>query len=218
MNWKYLRRFPGLDTRARFVAGTPPGGSLLDLGCSSGSTLYHYGELRPDLKFFAVDIDDVLEKRPPNCEFRRGDVEHDPLPWPDACMDAITCTHVIEHLHDLTLLIRESGRLLKPGGRIYFEAPHPKSLTLSSAPGTHVGKFCINFLDASCHVRMVPMGLLSEYVREAGLEVIDSGISRNWLIAAAYPFYFFRRPSHKKFTSYLHWLGWSAYLIAGPKP
>ena len=32
MNWAYLRRFPWLDTRARFVAAIPAGGTLLDLG------------------------------------------------------------------------------------------------------------------------------------------------------------------------------------------
>ena len=39
MNWKYLRWFPGLDTRAGFVARVPQGGTLLDMGSSDGETL-----------------------------------------------------------------------------------------------------------------------------------------------------------------------------------
>src|SRR5277367_3143450 len=55
MNWAMLRQVPWLDTRARFVAGTPRNGALLDLGSSDGETLGHFAELRPDLRLFAVD-------------------------------------------------------------------------------------------------------------------------------------------------------------------
>ena len=55
MNWTYLRPFAWVDTRARFVAGTPAGGALLDLGSSDGETLGHIAELRPDLRLFAAD-------------------------------------------------------------------------------------------------------------------------------------------------------------------
>ena len=56
MNWTYLRPCAWVDTRARFVAGTPPGGALLDLGSSDGETLGHIAELRPDLRLFAADL------------------------------------------------------------------------------------------------------------------------------------------------------------------
>jgi hypothetical protein len=56
MNWARLRYASWLDTRAGFVAATPRGGSLLDLGSSDGETLGHFAELRPDLKFFATDL------------------------------------------------------------------------------------------------------------------------------------------------------------------
>jgi hypothetical protein len=40
--------------------------------------------------------------------------------------------HLVEHLDDLSLLLVEIARLLKPGGRVYFETPHPKTVTYSS--------------------------------------------------------------------------------------
>src|ERR1051326_2355464 len=46
MNWTYLRRFPWLDPRARFVASLPPCASLLDLGSSDGET--HGGSERSE--------------------------------------------------------------------------------------------------------------------------------------------------------------------------
>jgi SAM-dependent methyltransferase len=214
VNWAYLRRCPWLDTRARFVVGIPAGGALLDLGSSDGETLRHIAELRPDLRLFAVDLAGTPEQYPAGCEFHRADVERQPLPWPDGSMDAITCMHLIEHLRDSRLLEREVARLLKPSAAVYFETPHPKTLTLSSPRGRAVGTFTLNFWDDPTHVRPVALGALAQRLRSAGMDVVDSGISRNWLLAAAYPFLIFQPPSRKRFTARIHWLGWSVYLIA----
>jgi len=214
MNWALVRHFPWLDTRARFVAATPAAGALLDLGSSDGETLGHIAELRPDLRLFAADKAGHPEKYPAGCQFQQADLERAKLPWPDRSMDAITCMQLIEHLQDLTVLLAEAARLIKPGGRIYFETPHPKSLALPSPRGAAAGTFTLNFFDDPTHVRPVAMGALAHQVRGAGLEVMASGISRNWLFAAAWPLYLFAPPSRKKFTARVHWLGWSACLIA----
>ena len=214
MNWALLRHFPWLDTRARFVAAAPAAGSLLDLGSSDGETLGHIAELRSDLRLFAADKSGEPEKYPAGCRFQRVDLERGKLPWPEHSMDAITCMHVVEHLSDLTSLLAEVARLLKPGGRVYFETPHPKSLTLPSPRGAAAGTFTLNFFDDPTHVRLVAMGTLAQQVRAAGLEVVASGTSRNWLFAAAWPLLVFLPPSRKKFTARVHWVGWSAYLIA----
>ena len=213
-----MRRFPWLDTRARFVAQTARDGALLDLGSSDGETLCHFAELRPDLHLFAVDADGQPDRYPAGCLFHRADVTRDRLPWPDRSMDAITCMHLVEHLNDLNLLLQESARLLKPGGRIYFETPHPKTLMLGSPRGAAAGSFTLNFYDDATHVRPVAMGALAQAIRRTGLEVVDSGISRNWLFAAAYPFFLLLPDSRKKFTARVHWLGWSACLIACRRP
>ena len=214
MNWAYLRRCAWVDTRARFVAGTPPGGALLDLGSSDGQTLGHIAELRPDLRLFAADLAGTPEKYPTGCQFQRADLERDRLPWAAGSMDAITCMQLVEHLRSSTLLLQEAARLLRPGGRIYVETPHPKSLTFSSPQGRAVGTFTLNFFDDPTHVRLVALGALAHEVRGVGLEVVTSGISRSWFLAAAYPLFIFLPASKRKFTARVHWLGWSAYLVA----
>ena len=214
MNWSHLRRAPWIDTRARFVWQVPAGGNLLDIGSSDGETLRHMAELRPDLRFSATDLVGLPEKYPPNCQFHRGDVQRDRLPWASASIDGITCMHLVEHLDDLSLLLVEIERLLKPGGRVYFETPHPKTVTYSSPPDKAAGTVTLNFYDDTTHTRPVPVGALAQHCRKAGLEVVRTGISRNWLFAAAWPFYLFRQASRQKFTAYGHFLGWSAYLVA----
>lgn len=210
MNWIYLRHFPWLDTRARFVARTPAGGTLLDLGASDGETLGHIAELRPDLQLFAADKQGMPGRYPTGCQFQRADFERESLPWPDRAMDAITCMHLVEHLQYLALLMGEITRLLKPGGRVYFETPHPKTLALPSLRG----RFTLNFYDDPTHVRLVTIKELAQRAGSAGLHVEASGISRNWLFTAAHPFFTFLPDSRQKFTARVHWLGWSAYLIA----
>jgi SAM-dependent methyltransferase len=213
MNWNCLRPFPWLDTRARFVARTPRGGQLLDLGSWDGETLGHIAELRPDLKLLAADKAGEPEKYPAGCEFRRADFERDSLPWADGSIDTITCMHLVEHLEQLDVLLREIARLLKPSGQVYFEMPHPRTLTLPSLREAAI-PFTMNFHDDPTHVRLVTTRELAEAARKAGLRVEAEGVSRNWLFAASHLLYLWLPPSRKRFTARVHWLGWSAYLVA----
>ena len=128
-------------------------------------------------------------------------------------MSAITCMHLVEHLMELDVLLREVKRLLKPGGKVYFETPHPKTVDLPSLRERGIHDFTLNFYDDPTHTKPVPISDLASILPE-GLHPLKSGISRNWLFAAAYPYYFFRPSSRQKFTAQVHWLGWSAYLIA----
>jgi len=192
------------------VAAVPPKGHLLDLGSSEGETLGHFAELRPDLCLYAVDLVGQPEAYPPGCRFHRADLEIDRLPWPDASLDAVTCMQLVEHLRSLRNLLSEVARLLKPGGKVFFETPHPKTTTLPSARGA----FTLNFWDDSSHVQPVPTETLIQTARQAGLQVISQGISRNWIFAASYPLFLLRPASRKKYTARVHWIGWSAFVTA----
>jgi len=213
MNWFWLRPIPWLDTRAQFVARAPQNATLLDLGSSDGETLCHFAELRPDLRFFAADKFGQPNGYPTGCQFSRIDFECDELPWSNDSMDVITCMHLLEHLRHPSLLLREISRLLKPGGKVYFETPHPKSLELPSLQKGTV-PFTMNFHDDPTHVQVVSMESLAEQMQTNGLKVERSGLSRNWLFAAAHPLFAWLPPSRKKYTARVHWIGWSAYLIA----
>jgi SAM-dependent methyltransferase len=213
MNWKKLRMAPWLDTRAAFVARVPRGGALLDLGSSDGETLRHLAELRPDLRFYAADLEGKPENYPAGCQFHRGDLQKEKLPWADGSMTAITCMHLVEHLKELTPLMQEASRLLAPGGEVYFETPHPKTVNLPSLAGKGPIGFTMNFYDDSTHVKPVQVEELSAKMREAGLEIVRSGTSRNLLFAGSWLFYQFAKPSRAKYTAQVHWIGWSAYVI-----
>ena len=214
MNWSYLKPFPWLDRRASFVAAIPHGGVLLDLGTAEGETLRHIAELRPDLKLIATDIAGVPRGYPEGSVFHQVNLETDPLPVADASVDAVTSFHLVEHLREVLPLMHQVKRVLRPGGAAFFETPHPRSLTIGSVNGRMTGRFTMNFYDDLTHVRLVPTGALAQLAVQSGLEVCRTGVSRNWLFAASWPFFWFMPASRQKLTARLHWLGWSAFLEA----
>lgn len=172
-------------------------------------------ELRPDLRFFAADRKGYPEQYPQGCRFARVDLERDRLPWPDCSMDAITCMHLVEHLQSLDNLMDEVARLLRPGGRVYFETPHPRSLELPSLRELQAPVvFTLNFYDDPTHRRLVPVEELARHAEQRGLTVTGRGISRNWLFALAHWILRWGPPTRKRFTAQVHWVGWSAWISA----
>lgn len=56
------------------------------------------------------------------------DVVHnlDEYPWPleESSFDLVLCNHLIEHVNDFVVMVREIHRILKPGGYFISRTPH----------------------------------------------------------------------------------------------
>ncbi len=132
-NWKKLLgllgyAYPGLraylDLSVMYLS-SQSGGRLLDVGCGSGRTL----ESMQDLGWRAegVDLDPVAvhNARHKGLEVRLGTLEAQK--YPDRHFDAVTMSHLIEHVHDPLQLLRECYRVLKPGGQLVVVTPNSES-------------------------------------------------------------------------------------------
>ncbi len=93
-----------------------PGGELLDVGCGSGDALKFMQQLGG--KTTGVDFDPQAARA---AKLQALDVRIRSLEsqqFPDERFDAVTLSHVIEHLQDPLRALHECRRILKPGGRL----------------------------------------------------------------------------------------------------
>ena len=113
------------DAEFRFLPRPLPGQRLLDVGCGNGDYLRNAG----DAGWEAVGIDaderavDIARQR--GLDARPGGIES--FAGQAGCFDAITLSHVLEHLHDPATFLRAVHRLLKPGGVVFVDTPNIQS-------------------------------------------------------------------------------------------
>ncbi len=102
------------------------GGRLLDVGCGDGRQL----ALMRDLGWAAEGVDfdakAVVAARGRGLEVRVGALADQC--YPDDSFDAVTLSHVIEHVHEPLRLLQEIRRILKPGGDLVVLTPNASGL------------------------------------------------------------------------------------------
>lgn len=112
-------------------SGLEPGAALLEVGCGSGvSTKLLAGRLRPR-RLVAIDTDpsmiDLARRRvrraPPDSRIDLAVADATHMPFPDREFDAVFEVAVIHHVPQWRAALREIGRVLRPGGLLFFAEP-----------------------------------------------------------------------------------------------
>lgn len=86
----------------------PSGGTVLDFGCADV----------PYRSFFADDVDYLAADLPGNDAATVLIADDGTVPVPDAGVDAVLSTQVLEHVGDPAVYLDECARVLRPGGRM----------------------------------------------------------------------------------------------------
>ncbi|NJP07624.1 MAG: class I SAM-dependent methyltransferase [Chloroflexaceae bacterium] len=116
----------------------PADGSVLDIGCLGFQHVAIAQQLGlTDLRHAGVDFVESNAPLPEGFEFRKADLNQEPLPFADDRFDLVVASHVIEHLRDPVAFFGECVRVCKPGGLIYVAAPSERSLLLPGMPFEH---------------------------------------------------------------------------------
>lgn len=138
---------------------------LLDVGCGNGEFLLSAQDagwdvmgVEPDPKAAEVALRNNLNVLVGGIDLFDNQRE---------IFDAITMSHVIEHVHNPRKLLFDSWRLLKPGGIIYVDTPNICSLGAK--------KFGINWrgLEIPRHLVLFNVDSLSSLLMEFGFVEID---------------------------------------------
>ena len=142
------------------------GGRVLDVGCGNGGFLAWAREL--GWQCYGVEIDAAaaavvrdLGIAVLGSELRELGAEH------LASFDAVTLSHVIEHVYDPVETLRQCWRLLKPGGYLWIETPNTDS------SGYEIYGSHWRGLEAPRHLVLFNIGSLRWILERAGFERIQ---------------------------------------------
>lgn len=105
--------------------------SVLDVGCGVG----HWGQelahfLPKDAKITGVDQEEEWIQQARERTKGQGKRFHyqqnsaEKIPFPDQSFDLVTCQTVLLHVHDVTKVLKEMVRVLKPGGLLIAVEPN----------------------------------------------------------------------------------------------
>lgn len=148
------------DLSLRGLPRAWPGAEVLDIGCGGGRFL---GWARAiGWKGTGTDVDPVVvaRARQRGLDVLDCDLRH--FAETGRKFDAITISHVIEHVHEPRRLLRDARRLLKPGGYFWIETPNVDSWGHRTF-GPHW-----RGLEPPRHLQLFHPGLLTQLLEEAG--------------------------------------------------
>lgn len=100
-------------------------GSLLDVGCGNGVFLLRAREAGWDVAGIEPDPAAVVAARAGGLDVWNGTLDDHPQ---GNAYDVVTASHVLEHVHDPRLFLRQVSARLRTGGTIWLATPNVRSL------------------------------------------------------------------------------------------
>jgi SAM-dependent methyltransferase len=113
-----------LDFNAMYLS-VRSAAKLLEIGCGSGRQLEFLRQLGWQAEGLDLDPAAVKAASARGLTVHAGSLKEQR--FPDGSFDAVVSSHVIEHVHDPVGLLRECGRILRPGGRLVIVTPNTAS-------------------------------------------------------------------------------------------
>lgn len=168
--------------RLDWIASHAPlaGMQVVDIGCGGGilsdaMARRGAGVLGIDLATKALRVAQLhaLEAQTPGVRYREVSAEAlaDEAP---ASFDVVTCMEMLEHVPDPSSVVDACARLVKPGGWVFFSTINRNAKAFLMAI---VGaEYVLNLLPRGTHEyqKFIRPSELARYVREAGLELVDT--------------------------------------------
>ena len=135
--------------------------NVLDIGCGRGEFLETMREAGVPARGIDLDEESVATCRHKGLEAEPADLYAYLADLPEASLDGIFCSQVVEHLppERLPEMVRLSASRLTRNGVIAIETPDPECLAI----------FATHFYLDPTHTRPVPHALLAFYLEEFGV-------------------------------------------------
>lgn len=165
--------------RLDWIASQVPlsGKRVLDVGCGGG--ILADAMARKGAQVVGIDLATkplkvaqlhALEAHTPNVEYREISVESMASEQPGG-FDVVTCMEMLEHVPDPASVVQACGKLVKPGGWVFFSTinRNPKSFMFAIVGA----EYLLNLLPRGTHeyLKFIRPSELAGYCRAAGLHL-----------------------------------------------
>lgn len=151
--------------RHLFLEDLPPG-KLFDIGCGDGRFLHRMQSRGWSVAGVDPDADAVETARSRyGLSAHQGELPE--LKLDRDTFDAVTMNHVLEHVSEPVGLLKETHRILKPGGRLVVVTPNTKSM------GHRCFGSCWVNLDPPRHLQLFTPNALQSCASLAGFRQIQ---------------------------------------------
>jgi 2-polyprenyl-3-methyl-5-hydroxy-6-metoxy-1,4-benzoquinol methylase len=180
--------------RVRTIALYKAGGTLLDLGCSSGGFLQAMAG--PAWKLHGIEMSEQVARKAEAASGAKvfvGDILD--ASYAPSSFDVITCFHVFEHLYEPHAVLRKVAQWLKPGGLFYVMVPN-----IDSA-GARIFRSYWYALELPRHLFHYSPVSLSHLAHAVGLETLSLTTSRELFFEKSIRYYvddLFRRAARPR--------------------
>ena len=158
--------------QARVLAGLPPCGRVVDVGCGTGTAAIAIAAAAPEVAVIGVDGDPgalARARAKPGAERVQWlDGLAHLLPLKAGTVDAVVMTLLLHHLdpNGKRRALGEAVRILRAGGRLYIADWGPASGMLRAS------FFALRLIDGLANTRDHAAGRLSDYLHNAGLTAV----------------------------------------------
>lgn len=146
---------------------------VLELGPGAGGFLQALSE-RGYQNLFAADVDDYLTSAVSQklSGFATLDMSFEKFPWGDGSFDAVAAWEVLEHLENPHHVLRETSRILKPGGTFLISLPNIFHI-VSRLVFLKRGLFP-QWNESNNHISMFPRGVFEKTILRY-FELVETG-------------------------------------------
>ena len=162
----------------RVLCGLAPG-RLLDVGCGEGSFLH--AAQRMGWQATGTEISEAgcrMAREQWQLDVFRGELEQ--ACFPSDHFDVTTLWHVIEHVLDPLRTMRETARVLRPGGRVVIACPnrHARLFNVAYRIGRGRAPHLFHPSDRELHLSHFTVRSLRRLIESCGLRVTRVDVDR----------------------------------------
>ncbi len=144
---------------------------ILDVGCGMGSLGAEYKRRNPTCRVYGIESDPdsarIAARRLD--QVFTGDVEADPLPFPDQQFDCIIYGDVLEHLTDPWAVLTAQARALSPDGTVLVCMPNVEHWSLAERLLRGTFDYESQGLLDRTHLRWFTVAMTRDALSKAGL-------------------------------------------------